>query len=58
MRIKGSPKTIVSFQRFEGVWTSWPQLISSKGKSLGSHMVGWEYMVHPDTPAMIGCSGR
>ena len=28
--------------------------ISPKGKPLGSHMVGWNYPIHPDTPTMIG----
>ena len=33
---------------------SWFAPISLKGKPLGSHMVGWKYLVHPDTPTMIG----
>ena len=33
---------------------SWLAPFSYKGKPLGSHMVGWKYLVHPYTPTMIG----
>lgn len=55
----GVGQTTASFQR----WTPWPKRwtpwagvgksaapISPKGKSLGSHMGNWEYLVHSDTP--------
>ena len=35
-------------------WRSQPAPISSKEKVLGSHMIGWRYPIHPNTPTMIG----
>ena len=39
---------------FEHAHTSRPTFVSSKGKPLGSHMVGWKYPFHPVTPLWLG----
>ena len=41
-------------EHLEWAQKSWSAPFSYKGKPLGSHMVGWNYTVHPDTPTMIG----
>ena len=53
---RGVPMTISSFQR----WTPWMSTKKPfntylpKGKPLGSHMIGWNHQVHPDTNTLIG----
>ena len=41
---------------FHGEHLEWLQRnpVSPKGEPLGSHMLGWKYPVHQDTPTMIG----
>jgi hypothetical protein len=42
--------TIASFQKVD----KWSGSYLPKGQPLGSHMVGYKYTHHPDTPNMIG----
>lgn len=55
-KLDGPLMTIAFFRK----WTTWTfasKLVGayvSQGKALGSHMVGWRYPGHPDTPTMIG----
>ena len=41
-------------EHFEHVHTSRPTSVSSKGKPLGSHMIGWKYLVHLVLPLWLG----
>ena len=42
-------------KHLEWAWTSnTTTSISSDGKPLGSHTVGWKYPIHLNTPTMIG----
>ena len=55
-KIRAPKDCWLPFQDFhlERAQTSQPAPISPKGKPLGSHMVGQQFPVHPDTPTMIG----
>lgn len=56
-RIRGALKTTVSFQRRNTLngcrQASLHLSISFKSKPLASHIVGWKYLVHPDTLTMV-----
>jgi hypothetical protein len=41
-------------EHFEHVHTSRSTYVSSKGKPLGSHMIGWKYLDHPVLPLWLG----
>lgn len=54
--LEGTQRLLPRFksEHLEHARTSQPTPISPKGKPLGSHMVGWQYLAHPYTPTLIG----
>ena len=51
-RIRGPPRLLPPFkgEHLEWVQTSWLAPISPNDKPLGSHMIGWKYLVSPRYP--------
>ena len=51
-------------EHLEQAWTSQPAPILPQRQVLGSHMVRWKYLVHPNTPnaiiwtIVVGCTGN